>query len=278
MELGGHAPALVLPDADVERATKVLAASKFRNAGQICVAPTRFIVHQDVHDEFISRLSAAVEAIKVGDGLADGTTMGPLANARRVHAMEDLIQEPSRRARVVTGGRRIGNKGYFFEPTVLSAVPREARAMNEEPFGPLALVVLYSSLSEAIAEANRLNYGLAAYGFTRSAEHAAILASSIESGMVSINHYGLALPEVPFGGVRTRATGPREAPRRWKPTSTRNLSPVRTDTQSGRKGPCSVAGTVLRLSGREASRSDQAWDVQGRTVHRAATDGCPYLL
>ncbi|MGF9763664.1 NAD-dependent succinate-semialdehyde dehydrogenase [Microvirga sp. 0TCS3.31] len=208
MELGGHAPALVLPDADVEKTVKVLAASKFRNAGQVCVAPTRFIVHEDVHDEFIGRLAAAAEAINVGDGLADGTTMGPLANARRVHAMEDLIQDAvSKGARVVTGGRRIGNKGYFFEPTVLSAVPREARAMNEEPFGPLALVVPYGSLSEAIAEANRLNYGLAAYGFTRSAEHAATLARLIESGMVSINHYGLALPEVPFGGIRDSGYG-----------------------------------------------------------------------
>jgi succinate-semialdehyde dehydrogenase/glutarate-semialdehyde dehydrogenase len=208
MELGGHAPALVLPDADIEKTAKVLAMSKFRNAGQICVAPTRFIVHEDVHDEFISRLAAAAEAINVGDGLADGTTMGPLANARRVHAMEDLIQDAvSKGARVVTGGRRIGNKGYFFEPTVLSAVPREARAMNEEPFGPLALVVPYGSLSEAIAEANRLNYGLAAYGFTRSAEHAATLAASIESGMVSINHYGLALPEVPFGGIKDSGYG-----------------------------------------------------------------------
>jgi len=208
MELGGHAPALVLPDADIEKTAKVLAMSKFRNAGQICVAPTRFIVHEDVHDEFIGRLAAAAEAINVGDGLADGTTMGPLANARRVHAMEDLIQDAvSKGARVVTGGRRIGNKGYFFEPTVLSAVPREARAMNEEPFGPLALVVPYGSLSEAIAEANRLNYGLAAYGFTRSAEHAATLAASIESGMVSINHYGLALPEVPFGGIKDSGYG-----------------------------------------------------------------------
>jgi succinate-semialdehyde dehydrogenase/glutarate-semialdehyde dehydrogenase len=208
MELGGHAPAIVLPDADVEKTAKVLAASKFRNAGQICVAPTRFIVHEDVHNEFISRLSTAVAAINVGDGLADETTMGPLANARRLHAMEDLIQDAvSKGARVVTGGRRIGNSGYFFEPTVLSAVPVEARAMNEEPFGPLALVVPCGSLSEAIAEANRLNYGLAAYGFTRSAEHAATLASSIESGMVSINHYGLALPEVPFGGVKDSGYG-----------------------------------------------------------------------
>ncbi|MBO1908080.1 NAD-dependent succinate-semialdehyde dehydrogenase [Microvirga sp. 3-52] len=208
MELGGHAPAIVLPDADVDRAAKALAASKFRNAGQVCVAPTRFIVHADVHDEFISRFTAAAQALKVGDGLTEGTIVGPLANARRVHAMEDLIQDAvSKGAHIATGGRRLGNKGYFFEPTVLTAVPREARAMNEEPFGPLALVLRYESLAEAISEANRLDYGLAAYGFTRSAEHASTLASSIESGMVSINHYGLALPEVPFGGIKDSGYG-----------------------------------------------------------------------
>ncbi|WP_378941406.1 NAD-dependent succinate-semialdehyde dehydrogenase [Mesorhizobium sp. ANAO-SY3R2] len=208
MELGGHAPVIVLPDADLDRAVRTMVAAKFRNAGQICVAPTRFLVAETVYDEFVERFSNATREIKVGDGLAAGTTMGPLANQRRVQAMSDLVQDAVRHgAEIVTGGKRIGNSGYFFEPTVLSRVPREARAMNEEPFGPLALMVPVSSLDEAIAEANRLNYGLAAYAFTRSAASSTRLSNGIASGMVSINHYGLALPEVPFGGINDSGHG-----------------------------------------------------------------------
>jgi succinate-semialdehyde dehydrogenase/glutarate-semialdehyde dehydrogenase len=208
MELGGHAPVIVLPDADLDRAVRSMVASKFRNAGQICVAPTRFLVDHAVYDDFVGRFAEATRQIKVGDGLAEGTTMGPLANPRRVQAMEELVHDAVQKgAELVTGGKRIGNSGYFFEPTILSNVETDARAMNEEPFGPLALMTPVNGLDEALAEANRLNYGLAAYGFTRSAASAAKMSSGIASGMVSINHYGLALPEVPFGGINDSGNG-----------------------------------------------------------------------
>jgi len=208
MELGGHAPAIIFNDADLDAAAKILSGAKFRNAGQVCVAPTRFIIDQAVYDDFVGRFTDAVSQIKVGDGLAEGTTMGPLANPRRVQAMEELVHDAVQKgAELVTGGKRIGNSGYFFEPTILSNVGTDARAMNEEPFGPLALMTPVSGLDEALAEANRLNYGLAAYGFTRSAASAARMSSGIASGMVSINHYGLALPEVPFGGINDSGNG-----------------------------------------------------------------------
>ncbi|MFD1985177.1 NAD-dependent succinate-semialdehyde dehydrogenase [Mesorhizobium newzealandense] len=208
MELGGHAPVIVLPDADLDRVARSMVAAKFRNAGQICVAPTRFLVDHAVYDDFVGRFAEATRRIKVGDGLADGTTMGPLANPRRVQAMEELVHDAVQKgAELVTGGKRIGNSGYFFEPTILSNVGADARAMNEEPFGPLALMTPVSGLDEALAEANRLNYGLAVYGFTRSAASAAKMSSGLASGMVSINHYGLALPEVPFGGINDSGNG-----------------------------------------------------------------------
>jgi succinate-semialdehyde dehydrogenase/glutarate-semialdehyde dehydrogenase len=208
MELGGHAPVIVLPDADLDRAARSMVASKFRNAGQICVAPTRFLVDHAIYDDFVGRFAEATRQIKVGDGLAKGTTMGPLANPRRVQAMEELVHDAVQKgAELVIGGKRIGNSGYFFEPTILSGVSTDARAMNEEPFGPLAMMTPVNGLDEALAEANRLNYGLAAYGFTRSAASAAKMSSGIASGMVSINHYGLALPEVPFGGINDSGNG-----------------------------------------------------------------------
>ncbi len=208
MELGGHAPAIVFDDADIDVATKILAANKFRNAGQVCIAPTRFLIQQKVYEGFVDKFTAAARALKVGDGLAEGTTMGPLANARRVQAMEGLITDAVQKgATVRTGGNRIGNKGNFFEPTVLTEVSKEARVMNEEPFGPLAVIAPFHDFEEVVAEANRLPYGLAAYAYTRSAERATAIANAVESGMMSINHHGLALPEVPFGGVKDSGYG-----------------------------------------------------------------------
>lgn len=208
MELGGHAPVIVLADADIQKAVQSMTAAKFRNAGQICVAPTRFLIEERVYDEFVDGFASAARAIKVGDGQTEGTTMGPLANPRRVQAMQELVADALQSgAELVTGGKRIGNAGNFFEPTVLSRVPVSARAMNEEPFGPMALMVPVSGLDEALSEANRLNYGLAAYGFTRSSSQAARMSAGISSGMVSINHYGLALPEVPFGGINDSGYG-----------------------------------------------------------------------
>lgn len=208
MELGGHAPAIVFEDADVDTAVRELAAMKFRNAGQVCVAPSRFIIHERIHDGFVEDFVAMAKAIKVGNGLDPSSTMGPLANQRRVESMEGLVSDAvARGATLVTGGKRVGNSGFFFEPTVLIDVPREARLMNEEPFGPIAALSRFQTDESAISEANRLPYGLAAYAYTRSAFRAALLPGSIESGMLSINHYGLALPEVPFGGIKDSGLG-----------------------------------------------------------------------
>jgi succinate-semialdehyde dehydrogenase/glutarate-semialdehyde dehydrogenase len=208
MELGGHAPAIVFNDADLDVAAKILAGAKFRNAGQVCVSPTRFIVQEDVYEPFLDRFVAAAQALKLGDGLAEGTTMGPLANARRVAAMEGFVADAVQKGGTVrTGGKRSGNKGYFFEPTVLTDLPPDTRALHEEPFGPLALFLPFNTFEDAIAEANRLPYGLAAYAYTRSATTATALGAAIESGMVGINHHGLALPETPFGGVKDSGYG-----------------------------------------------------------------------
>ncbi|HTI02244.1 MAG TPA: NAD-dependent succinate-semialdehyde dehydrogenase [Acidisoma sp.] len=208
MELGGHAPAIVFEDADLDKAVTLLAASKFRNAGQVCVSPTRFLVQESVYDRFVEDFAAAARAIKVGDGLAEGTTMGPLANARRVQAMEALVQDSVQKgAQLVAGGQRIGNAGNFFQPTVLSRVPLDARCMTEEPFGPVALFRPFSKMDDLIAEANRLPYGLAAYAYTRSAETAHAVSTRVESGMISINHAGLGVPETPFGGIKDSGYG-----------------------------------------------------------------------
>ncbi len=208
MELGGHAPVIVTNDADIEKAISVSAMAKFRNAGQICVAPTRYLIQDGVADQFIEGIVKAAEAIKVGNGLEDDVTMGPLANERRIPALEDLLQDAlSHGATLKTGGKRIGNKGYFFEPTVVTDVPTAARMMNEEPFGPLAIVNRFSEIDEAIAEANRLPFGLASYAFTGSLKTAQTLSSTIEAGMLTINHNGLALPEVPFGGIKDSGYG-----------------------------------------------------------------------
>ena len=208
MELGGHAPAIVCADADLDVACKVLAGGKFRNAGQVCVAPSRFLVHEKVYDTFVDKFAAAAKAMKVGNGLEESTTLGPLANPRRLKAMETLVKDALEKgAKLVTGGHRVGENGNFFEPTVLKDVPLSAKAMNEEPFGPLALMVPFKNLDEAIAEANRLPYGLAAYGYSRSMQTVDRLSSAIESGMISFNNTALALIETPFGGVKDSGYG-----------------------------------------------------------------------
>jgi succinate-semialdehyde dehydrogenase / glutarate-semialdehyde dehydrogenase len=208
MELGGHAPAIVFGDADVDAAAKILSANKYRNAGQVCVAPTRFLVQQPAYGQFVDKFVAAAKALKVGDGLEKETRMGPLVHSRRLDAMEAFVADAAAKgAKVETGGRRIGNKGYFFEPTVLTGVPRDARIMNEEPFGPVAIINAFDTFDEVVEEANRLPYGLAAYAYTRSTKTAEAIGHAIESGMVSINHHGLALPEVRFGGVKDSGFG-----------------------------------------------------------------------
>ena len=208
MELGGHAPAIVFDDADVAAATKQLAAAKFRNAGQVCISPTRFLVQEGVFDQFVEGFTTIAKAIKVGDGMDPTSQMGPLANPRRITAMETLIADAVQKgAEVKTGGKRIGNKGNFFEPTVMTGVNKEMRVMNEEPFGPLAVIAPFRGMDDVLEEANRLPYGLASYAFTRSTKSVAALAAGVEAGMMTINHIGLALPEVPFGGIKDSGTG-----------------------------------------------------------------------
>ena len=208
MELGGHAPAIIFNDADVVSATKMLASAKFRNAGQVCVSPTRFLVQAGAYDQFVDTFTAAAQAIKVGNGMEPGVQMGPLANPRRITAMEELIGDAVQKgADLRTGGKRIGNVGNFFEPTVMTGVTPAMRVMNEEPFGPLAVIAPFDTLDEVIDEANRLPFGLASYAFTGSAKTAASLSSRVEAGTLTINHIGLALPEVPFGGVKESGHG-----------------------------------------------------------------------
>jgi len=208
MELGGHAPAIVFEDADVERAAKLLAGAKFRNAGQVCVSPTRFLVHEKAYDRFLDVFVQTAKALKVGDGMDPSTQMGPLANARRVAAMERIVEDAvSKGAKVVTGGKRIGERGNFFEPTVLTHVSMDARIMNDEPFGPIAPVLPFKDFDSVAAEANRLPWGLAAYAYTSSLKTANAIGAAFESGMVSINHHGLALPEIHFGGVKDSGYG-----------------------------------------------------------------------
>ena len=208
MELGGHAPAIVLGDADVAKAVKVLSFSKFRNAGQICVAPTRFLVEREVYAPFLDLFVAAAKLIKVGNGLDEATQMGPLANERRVAALDALIGDAVERgAELRVGGRRVGNAGNFFEPTVLANVPTSARIMNEEPFGPVAIINPIGGLDEAVAEANRLPFGLASFAFTSSSAAIQAMGTRIEAGMTTVNHNGLALPEVPFGGIKDSGYG-----------------------------------------------------------------------
>jgi len=208
MELGGHAPAIVFEDADLEQAVNVLGANKFRNAGQVCVAPTRFLVHEKVYPEFVERFTAYAKNVKVGNGLEADTRMGPLVAERRLHAMDTFVTDAiAKGAKVETGGQRKGNKGYFYEPTVLTNVPLDAKIMNDEPFGPLAPISSFKDFDGVMKEANRLPWGLAAYAYTKNTKTAAALGAAVESGMISINHHGLALPEVPFGGIKDSGYG-----------------------------------------------------------------------
>lgn len=213
MELGGHAPVLVFEDADIAAAAKASVAAKLRNAGQACISPTRFLVQRAVHESFAKAFADGFGALTVGDGLDPSSRMGPLANPRRVQTMERLIGDAvGRGAKLRLGGARIGNRGDFFQPTVLVDVPIDAAIMNEEPFGPVAIINAVDGFEDAMAEANRLPYGLAAFAFTRSARTASRIYEQIESGMVSINHFGLGNPEAPFGGVKDSGYGSEGGP------------------------------------------------------------------
>ena len=213
MELGGHAPVIVCEDADIELAVRASGGAKFRNAGQVCIAPTRFLVHEDVRADFVAALTRHAQALKVGDGLAEGTTMGPLANPRRVAAMADFLGDAVQAgATVCTGGERIGEVGNFFAPTVLDNVPTSARIFNEEPFGPVASVRGFTRLEDAIAESNRLPYGLAAYAYTGSLKNAHLLSQRVEVGMLWINQPATPSAELPFGGIKDSGYGSEGGP------------------------------------------------------------------
>jgi succinate-semialdehyde dehydrogenase/glutarate-semialdehyde dehydrogenase len=208
MELGGHAPTLVFDDADMKTAVKMSSIGKFMNAGQVCISPTRFLVQEGAYEQFVEQFVAAAKAIKIGNGLEEDTRMGPLVHDRRPTAVGDMIDDAKQRgAEVHLGGKTADRPGYFFEPTVLSGLTHDMKIMNEEPFGPVAVINTFKDTDDAIAEANRLPYGLAAYAFTSSMKTAHRIGQEIEAGMISINHLGLALPETPFGGVKDSGYG-----------------------------------------------------------------------
>ncbi|MGE0211567.1 MAG: NAD-dependent succinate-semialdehyde dehydrogenase [Parvibaculaceae bacterium] len=208
MELGGHAPVLIFDDADIGKAATLAAASKMRNAGQVCVSPTRFYVQEKAHDKFVEAFVSELKTYKQGPGIDETSKVGPMANPRRVEAMERLVADAKERgAKVALGGRRPRNDGWFFEPTVLTDVPEDALVMNEEPFGPIAPVARFSDFDDAIAKANRLPMGLAAYAFTSSHAQAAKLEDAVESGMIALNHFVISAPEAPFGGVKESGYG-----------------------------------------------------------------------
>ncbi|MCC6470379.1 MAG: NAD-dependent succinate-semialdehyde dehydrogenase [Alphaproteobacteria bacterium] len=208
MELGGHSPVFVCDDVDVAATAASSALAKSRNSGQVCVSPTRFFVEDAIYDRFTTALTEKAAAIKIGNGLDAGVEMGPLANERRVAAMETLVADAKAKgARVTTGGARLGNQGNFYPLTVLADMPDDAQAMREEPFGPLALVSRVRSLDEAIDKANSVPYGLAAYAFTNSARKSNELAQRVEVGNLSINHFVASIAETPFGGVKESGFG-----------------------------------------------------------------------
>ena len=213
MELGGHGPVLVFDDADMDRALDTMATSKWRNAGQVCVSPTRFIVQQRLFPRFRASFVERAKALRVGDGLDPQSQMGPMANARRREAMERLIADATARgAKLDAGGTRIGNQGFFFAPTVLSEVPLEAQVMNEEPFGPVAIINPYADEEAMIAEANRLPYGLAAYVWTEDSRRQKRVARALEAGMVGVNTSMIGGADSPFGGVKWSGHGSEDGP------------------------------------------------------------------
>ncbi len=208
MELGGHAPVIVCDDADIDAAVAMLVPFKFRNAGQVCISPTRFYVQEGAYDRFVAGFVAGTKALKVGDGLAPDTKMGPLAQARRVGAVATFIDDAQTRgATLLAGGAPMPGVGNFFAPTVLADLTEDSRLMTEEPFGPVAGIVRFKTLDEALKRANSLPFGLASYAFTGSSRNAQAISSGLEAGMVSINHIGLALSETPFGGIKDSGIG-----------------------------------------------------------------------
>ena len=212
MELGGHAPVLIFDDCDLEATLDRVVMQKFRNAGQVCVSPTRFYVQQGIYDAFVAGFADRTKKVKIGSGLDAGTQMGPLANARRAPALEALVADAKAKgARVIAGGEATG-EGFFFQPTALADVPVEADAMNQEPFGPMALIRPFATEEEAVEQANRLPYGLAAFAFTENGRRINRIADAIESGMVGINAFQISSNDMPFGGIKESGFGSESGP------------------------------------------------------------------
>ncbi len=208
MELGGHSPVVVFADVDPEKTADTVAAYKYRNAGQVCISPTRFYVQESIYDRFLKRFTEFANGIKLGDGLEQGVTMGPLANARRLDAMEAIVNDSiNRGGKIVAGGKRRGNQGYFFEPTVVTDLPDDSKLMTDEPFGPIAPVVTFKTFDEVVARANALPFGLAAYAFTSSERTATAIGDALEAGMVGVNSVVVSTPETPFGGIKDSGYG-----------------------------------------------------------------------
>ncbi|MCS5498237.1 NAD-dependent succinate-semialdehyde dehydrogenase [Cnuibacter physcomitrellae] len=213
MELGGHAPVIVCDDADLDAAVSIMTAAKFRNAGQVCVSPTRFLVQEGVREEFTERMVQTASGLAIGDGFDEGTQMGPLAHPRRITAMAAMIDDALERgATAATGGAQVDREGYFWQPTVLTDVPLDARVLNDEPFGPIAAVRGFVELDEAIAEANRLSYGLAGYAFTTSLANADQISRRVQVGMMWINMPSTPSAELPFGGLGDSGYGTEGGP------------------------------------------------------------------
>jgi len=208
MELGGHAPVIVAPDADPVAAARSAVRAKIVNAGQVCTSPSRFLVHRSIAEEFTRALVEAMTAVTVGNGLDEGVQMGPMVSERRRVAVHKLITDAvGQGARVVLGGEPTPGPGYFFPPTVVTDVPADAALLNEEPFGPVAPIIAVDSIDEALRIANSLPYGLAAYAYTDSAATAEKLIAGLEAGILSINHCSGSVPQAPSGGVKDSGYG-----------------------------------------------------------------------
>jgi succinate-semialdehyde dehydrogenase/glutarate-semialdehyde dehydrogenase len=207
MELGGHAPVLIFDDCDLEKTLDMVVPQKFRNAGQVCVSPTRFYVQESIYDAFLKGFAERTQKVKVGNGIDADTKMGPLANDRRPEAVGALIADAEAKgARVLAGGSK-GDSGFFFQPTLLADVPNTANIMNEEPFGPVAVTKSFSTFDEVIGEANRLTFGLAAFAFTENGRRDNLIGDLVESGMVGINTFAISVADAPFGGVKDSGFG-----------------------------------------------------------------------
>jgi succinate-semialdehyde dehydrogenase / glutarate-semialdehyde dehydrogenase len=208
LELGGHAPVVITNKADLERAISLSVGFKYRNAGQVCVSPSRFLVQKGIYDRFTEGFVKAAAELHVAAGIDDGAQMGSLANQRRRTSIHGMVEDAVRRgAKVQTGGTPYDRPGFFYPPTVLTDIPADARILNEEPFGPVAAITSFNTIDEAIREANRLPYGLAAYVFTQDVSEHIALTNGIEAGMIGVNHFGVSLAEIPFGGVKSSGFG-----------------------------------------------------------------------